>query len=542
MALPVNIEELIHGKVVEWERLEFKQDWNPEPILHTLCAYANDINNWGGGYIIVGIAEKDGRPELPPAGLNPERLDKLQGELTNLGHRILPNFLPIFQPYVIQNKHILIIWAPAGDMRPYTAPEGLGKGAQPRHSYIRSGSKTIIARGESLRRLQELTARIPFDDRINQQAELNDLSLGLIRDFLQEVKSGLFEESTSMPLPDLTRQMAIAKGPDEYLRPVNVGLMFFNKEPHKFFQRAWIEVVIRKDEAGKDFSEKYFKGPVHWQLREALGYIRSNIIEERVRKISGRAEADRYYNFPYDALEEALANAVYHKSYELAKPIEVQIWVDRIEILSFPGPVPPVDAKILAENKRIVARDYRNRRVGDFLKELHLTEGRGTGIPTMNKTLIQNGSPEPVFETDDQCTYFLIVLPVHPEWHPNHLSDHDEVKTAQRSAQGAQAISTGIQGNEKLSEQGSDQAGAQALSKEQRTILTICKEPRSRSEVLTEIGLTNHRKNYLKHIMPLIEFGLIELTIPETPTHMHQKYVLTDKGQTLLNQLTQKES
>ena len=97
-------------------------------------------------------------------------------------------------------------------------------------------------------------------------------------------------------------------------------------------------------------------------------------------------------------------------------PIEIQVWPDRIEVLSFPGPVPPVDAQILAENKRFVARDYRNRRVGDFLKELHLTEGRGTGIPTMRKAMVANGSPQPTLETDEQCTYFLTVLSVHPEW------------------------------------------------------------------------------------------------------------------------------
>lgn len=100
-------------------------------------------------------------------------------------------------------------------------------------------------------------------------------------------------------------------------------------------------------------------------MRDALDYIRNNIITEKVKKISGRAESQRFYNFPYDAIEESLANAVFHKSYEIGKPIEVQIWPDRIEILSFPGPV-PVTAKILAENRRIVARDYRNRRVGDF--------------------------------------------------------------------------------------------------------------------------------------------------------------------------------
>ena len=60
MSLPINIKDLVNGKAVEWERLEFKKDWNPEPIIHTLCAFANDMNNWGGGYIIVGIEEKDG--------------------------------------------------------------------------------------------------------------------------------------------------------------------------------------------------------------------------------------------------------------------------------------------------------------------------------------------------------------------------------------------------------------------------------------------------------------------------------------------------
>jgi len=54
MSLPVNIEELINGQTVEWERIEYKEGWNPVPILHSICAFANDLNNWGGGYIIIG--------------------------------------------------------------------------------------------------------------------------------------------------------------------------------------------------------------------------------------------------------------------------------------------------------------------------------------------------------------------------------------------------------------------------------------------------------------------------------------------------------
>ena len=37
--LPININDLINARSVEWERLEFKEGWNPEDILHTMCAF-----------------------------------------------------------------------------------------------------------------------------------------------------------------------------------------------------------------------------------------------------------------------------------------------------------------------------------------------------------------------------------------------------------------------------------------------------------------------------------------------------------------------
>jgi len=54
-------------------------------------------------------------------------------------------------------------------------------------------------------------------------------------------------------------------------------------------------------------------------------------------------------------------------------------------------------------------------RLIDFLKELQLTEGRATGFPKIYDAMKRNGSPEPTFDTDDDRTYFLAILPVHPE-------------------------------------------------------------------------------------------------------------------------------
>ena len=236
--------------------------------------------------------------------------------------------------------------------RPYSAPTTLGNGAQ-RRSYIRVGSRSIIAQRENLRGLQELAARIPFDDRVNNRARIEDYDLGLIQAHLQEIKSDLYTARTTMTLEELCRTMLIAKGPTEDLRPVNIGLLFFSKEPERYFDRAWIELVWHKDGSAKNF-----KGPLQKQLRDTLSFIKANIIGEQVVKHADKAEADRFFNFPYDAVEEALSNAVYHKSYELGSPIEVQVWPDKIEILSHPGPVPPVNAEVLSTHKRIVAREY----------------------------------------------------------------------------------------------------------------------------------------------------------------------------------------
>jgi len=415
MALPINIENLIKGTTVEWERIEFKKGWNPLPVMHTMCAFANDLHNWGGGYIIVGIEESEDKPVLPPIGLTQSSLNKIQKEILSLAHQIEPNYIPIIQPYVLHDKHILVIWCPAGDRRIYTAPKTLDKGSQ-RKPYVRVGSQTIIAKDETLLQLQEQATRIPFDDCVNQQATINDLDFGLIRAYLKEVGSDLFNESVGMPFPDLLKAMNLVRGPDEFLRPINVGLLFFNEHPEDFFSRAWIEVVLHQDDHGDKFEEVYFKGPLHKQLRDALAFVKTTVIREKVIKIDGRAEANRFYNFPYEAVEEALANAVYHRGYDRYEPIEMQIFPDKIVILNFPGPVPPIDEKTLKNNRRFLARNARNRRIGDFLKELELTEGRNTGVPKIFRAMERNKSPEPIFETDADRTHFLTILPVHEQY------------------------------------------------------------------------------------------------------------------------------
>ncbi len=235
MNLPINIKDLLTARTVEWERLDFKAGWNPVSVLHAMCAFANDFHNLGGGYIIIGVAEENGRPILPPAGLPAGQLDAIQKEIVELGYRIVPYYHPIVAPCEVDGNQILVLWAMGGQTRPYKAPVSLARGEREFAYYLRKGSVTVRARHQEEMELMTLAASVPFDDRMNQMATLDDLDLGLIRSYLKQVKSDLFQESAGMDFTLLCRQMNIVDGPDESVRPKNVGLMFFNEAPSRFF-------------------------------------------------------------------------------------------------------------------------------------------------------------------------------------------------------------------------------------------------------------------------------------------------------------------
>ena len=173
----------------------------------------------------------------------------------------------------------------------------------------------------------------------------------------------------------------------------------------------------------------------------ALQFIKNSIITKKIIKRPDKAEADWVYNYPYAALEEALSNAVYHRAYDIREPIEVRVEKEMIEILSFPGPDRSVTQEGL-KRFRVTNRRYRNRRIGDILKELHLTEGRNTGFGKILRALSENGSPNPEFETDDDHSYFISRFFVHEAFlrdeNEQSLSQEKELKDLEKEPKRSQ--------------------------------------------------------------------------------------------------------
>lgn len=185
MALPISISDLINRRVVESARVEYKADWNPEQILHSICAFANDIDNWGGGYIIL--------------------------------------------------------WVPGGAERPYKCPTAFPteKAAKADKAYyIRKMSNSIRANPMEEKELFMLASNQPYDDRPNFTAQIDDLKASLISEFLYTVGSDLHERSLSQPVTETAVSMRLLGGPSELKKPLNVGLMFFNERPDDFQDRT----------------------------------------------------------------------------------------------------------------------------------------------------------------------------------------------------------------------------------------------------------------------------------------------------------------
>lgn len=418
LILPVDIDGLLRHRGVESERVEFKASWDPKTTgpqaLKTICAFANDYHNLNGGYVVIGVAERDGRAALPPAGLSPADAAAAQKWIREQCNRIDPPYRPICSPETVESQHILVVWAPASDMRPHRAPGGPDDSW---HYWVRLGAETVDAerRGDLLHGLMQQAARVPWDDRAAREARLEDMVEAKVREHLRTTGSGLID----IPDPrEVYQRMRITRRVNDHEVPRNAGLLFFARYSSDWFRGAKIEVArFAADRSGNIQEEHLYCGGLADQLRECLNRLQ-NLTTAHLQKRETESRASGWASYPLPALRETLVNAVYHRGYseDQPDPTKIYLYPGRIEITSYPGPVPGIELRHLRNKGDAPAAPARNRRIGELLKELGFAEGRLSGIPKVYRAMEDNGSPEPRFEFDDQRTYFRAILPAHPEY------------------------------------------------------------------------------------------------------------------------------
>lgn len=422
MSLPISIDKLISGRIVENQRIEYKEGWDPEPIIHSICGFANDFEGYSGGYIIIGVKANNGIPVLPIKGLDINKVDQIQGEIVEYCKKcITPSYIPNIEVIDYDDAKLIVLWVYQGYDKPYEALENVYvKGSKTKKCYIRKGSTTLIANNSEKNELLKSVELVPFDDRINRKATINDLKPSLIREFLSDIGSDLVNRFEQTGFVDICKSLHIVDGPEEYLRPKNVGLLLFNDRPDKFLPYSYIVVDYIPDPTGDGIITKTFYGPIYRQLKDCIQYIKNNYIEKLISKVKNQTESYTVYNYPNEVLDELLPNAILHKDYQVGEPITVRITNEYIEITSFPG----IDFTISDEkikNLNLISKKYRNKRIAEFLRDLELIEAKNTGIPKVKKALALNGSKQLEIDMDSNREYVSIKVYINEQFKKNNV-------------------------------------------------------------------------------------------------------------------------
>lgn len=265
--------------------------------------------------------------------------------------------------------------------------------------------------------LRELASRVPFDERGNPDIRLEDISTLLLREYLVKVGSKLASEINIRPLQEILEQMDLFVGPKENRMLRNVAAMMFCENPSKFFKRTHVEIVYfpegRLNNPSNLYEGAVITGSVPQIIDRTLEYLKRMLVMQSIIKPENDYRSRKFYTYPYQALEESVTNSLYHRDYREWEPVVITVEPDSITIQNVGGPDRSISAADISRCEILVSKRYRNRRLGEYLKELDMTEGRSTGIPTIQNVLENNGSPRATVVTDEDRTFFRITIPCH---------------------------------------------------------------------------------------------------------------------------------
>jgi len=401
----------------ESERVEWKENVaDMEDVIKTAVAFANDYSNLGGGYIVCGAKEtKDehGFQKLIQTGLTSTRLKEIEGKVfADLREKTFPSIVPLTEEIpVTEEKRILVFIIPAtSDAHSYRA-----SGKDKSTYYVRVGRETREAKNGILRELLVKKNKIePWDKRINSQASIDDIDLLSLREYLKEMSlwdnNKALEDylSATESLSSFVPPLAGKESLSDILKPRNFSLLLFSKDPLKYFAGAYTVVSIYKglDRSEPTAERHQLTGNIVEQARKAIQILNT----ETYTAFDKKDNLPNQLKYPIRALQEAVINSLVHRDYEIDEPSRITVFSDRIEIHS-PGSLP----RAIDKEKFVIGKAnpfWRNQALAYFFNKLQLAQAEGQGIPTIIRTMKEEGCPDPKFEIDIESV--TCILPAHP--------------------------------------------------------------------------------------------------------------------------------
>ena len=477
-------EELIARiEDLEWRDFEVKEAKSelPKNIWETVSAFANT----SGGWIVLGVRQVG--KNFTASGV--ENVEKLEQDFfsTIRSQKFNARLDVQATKYEMGGKKLLAFYVASSPQKPIYFNN-------PQNTFIRFGSGDQRATNSEITAMFRNQAFGVKSEETIPDTDINMLNLDSLHGYRNYMK--LWGDRPELSVNDdeaFCKKIGIC---DRNGHLNYGGLIMFGKyeDLREHVPTFWMDLVEIPGNSVKEAAVRYtYRIPEQDNLWEYYMVLikRLRLLVDTPFKMD-RGGFNVEDDTQFKILREALVNMLAHTDHFSTIHSCIHIYTNRVEFFNagaFPIPPEQLGTKIYS--------NPRNPILAKLFRLVHLSETVGYGMDTIREWKTVTGFDVSI-ENDITTTTITFCL-------------KDD--------------NAGVNADDNASDNASDNVGDNA-----RTILRLCKTPKSRREIFAQIGLAYHTDAYRKHIEPLLNDGLIALTIPDKPKSPNQKFIITEKG------------
>lgn len=449
----------------------------PKRLYDTLSSFSNQDT---GGVILFGLNEQTG---FDPVGVYD--LQDLQKKVTEQCNQMEPPVRAVFTTAEVDGAPICAAEIPGLDLseRPcYYKGAGRVDGA-----YVRVGDADLKMTDYELYSFEAFRKHLHDDERPIERASLGMLDMDALKDYvrkkrIERPKFSRLNDEQAYEMLQLTKDGV----------PTLAAIMNFGLYPQGYLPQLAITAIVVPgtqigdvaDDDARFIDNKRIEGTLTDMLEEAMAFCVRNMKTRTIIDLNTGKHVNKT-EYPRGAIREAILNALIHRDYSHhteGTPIQINFFADRLEIHS-PG---SLYGRMTVEQLGIARLDQRNPALAVMAETLLGAENRYSGIPTIRREMAEYGLPEPVFQ--NRRNEFVVIL------YNRAAASVEETKQA-----------------------------------EDDTLLAFCRTPRSRQEIADYLGIKATPYMMNKYVLPLIQQGLLRMTIPDKPKSRNQRYYAVEQ-------------
>jgi ATP-dependent DNA helicase RecG len=362
-----DLRKLIKGG--ETETVEFKAPFDKE-TLETSVAFANTK----GGVILIGVSDKG---EINGIQIGKETLKDWANQISQSTE---PRIIPEIEIEEIDRKRIAVICIKEFPIKPVSI-----KG----RCFRRVKNSNRVMQPHEIAEMHFQSTGMSWDKLSIANASLDNIDIERIKKYIESTRDTGRRKigSAEKPLQVLEKLELIKDR-----KPTWAAILLFHKRPQRYLSQAMIHCGKFKEET-MVIDDRMIEGTIIEQIEEAMDFIRKNINVRFV--MTGKPVREEVWDYPLEALREAVINAVCHRDYTAPSNKEVRIYDDKLIIWN-PGGLPlGLTVEDLYKPHPSV---LRNKGVGGIFYDMGLIEQWGSGIDKMRTACQKVGIPEPKFE------------------------------------------------------------------------------------------------------------------------------------------------